>query len=43
MGLRVGHDTLFLRHIESPVTIFPVKDPLTGLQPLKALEQLRGK
>ena len=37
MGLCVGHDTLFLKYAEAPVTVFAVKDRVTGHNPLAAV------
>jgi len=30
----VGHDTLFIKHVEAPITILAVKDRITGHSPL---------
>lgn len=37
MGLCVGHDSLFLKHVEAPCTVFAVKDRLLGHNPLAAI------
>ena len=37
LGLCIGHDSLFLRHIEGLTTVFAVKDRVTGHNPLAAL------
>lgn len=37
MGLCVGHDSLFLKHVEAPTTVFAVKDRLLGHNPLAAI------
>jgi uncharacterized metal-binding protein len=37
-GLCVGHDTLFIRHSEAPVTYVAVKDSVTGDNPGAALK-----
>lgn len=37
IGLCVGHDSLFIRHSEAPVTILIVKDRVTGHNPAVAL------
>ena len=34
VGLCVGHDTLFIKHAEAPITILAVKDRVTGHNPL---------
>lgn len=34
LGLCVGHDSLFFKHAESPVTVLAVKDRVTGHNPL---------
>ncbi len=35
--LCVGHDSLFLRYIDSPTTVLAAKDLVTGHNPLAAL------
>lgn len=37
-GLCVGHDTLFIRHSEAPVTFISAKDVVTGDNPSAALK-----
>ncbi|HUK99271.1 MAG TPA: DUF1847 domain-containing protein [Nitrospirota bacterium] len=37
VGLCVGHDSLFIRNSEAPVTILAVKDRVTGHNPLAAI------
>ena len=37
LGLCVGHDTMFLKYSEAPVTVVAVKDRLLGNNPLAAL------
>ena len=37
LGLCVGHDTLFIKYAEIPVTVLAVKDRVTGHNPLAAL------
>jgi len=37
LGLCVGHDSLFLKYCEAPVTVVAVKDRLLGHAPLNAL------
>ena len=37
VGLCVGHDMLFARHSEAPVTTLVVKDRVTGHNPVAAL------
>lgn len=39
MGLCVGHDTLFIKYSEAPVTIFAVKDRVLGHNPLAVIYQ----
>lgn len=34
VGLCVGHDTLFMKHSQAPVTVLAVKDRITGHNPL---------
>ena len=38
-GLCVGHDTLFLKHSEAPVTVFAVKDRVLCHNPVGAIHQ----
>jgi uncharacterized metal-binding protein len=37
LGLCVGHDSLFIRYSEAPVTVLAVKDRVTGHNPLAAV------
>ena len=37
LGLCVGHDSMFMKYSEAPVTVFAVKDRLLGHNPLAAL------
>lgn len=37
LGLCVGHDSLFIRHAEAPITVLAVKDRLLGHNPLAAI------
>ena len=37
LGLCIGHDTLFIRYCEVPLTVLAVKDRVTGHNPLAAL------
>ena len=39
LGLCVGHDSLFIKHAEAPVTVLAVKDRMLGHNPLAALYQ----
>lgn len=41
MGLCVGHDSLFLKHVRALTTVFAVKDRLLAHNPLAALYQSR--
>jgi uncharacterized metal-binding protein len=50
VGLCVGHDSLFFKHSEAPVTVLVAKDRVTGHNPVAALytshsyyKRLRGK
>ena len=50
VGLCVGHDSLFFRHSEAPVTVLVAKDRVTGHNPVAALytshsyyKRLRGQ
>jgi len=50
LGLCIGHDTLFIKYCEVPLTVLAVKDRVTGHNPLAALytgetyyKRLRGK
>ena len=40
LGLCVGHDTLFFKHSNAPVTVLAVKDKVHHHNPLAALEGL---
>ncbi|MDY6932878.1 MAG: DUF1847 domain-containing protein [Spirochaetota bacterium] len=40
LGLCVGHDSLFLKYVEAPTTVFAVKDRVTGHNPLVSLYTL---
>ncbi|MEL7654653.1 MAG: DUF1847 domain-containing protein [Bacillota bacterium] len=42
VGLCVGHDTLFIRHSEAPVTVFAVKDRVLAHNPLGAVYLAEG-
>lgn len=42
LGLCIGHDSLFLRHIEGLTTVFAVKDRVTGHNPLASLYTSRS-
>ena len=42
LGLCVGHDTLFLKYIETPVTMLAVKDRAMGNNPLGAIYTADG-
>jgi len=42
LGLCVGHDSLFLRHIKGFTTVFAVKDRVTGHNPMVALYTVRS-
>ena len=37
LGLCVGHDTIFIKHSEAPITVLAVKDRTTGHNPLAAV------
>lgn len=37
LGLCIGHDTLFIKYCQSPMTVIAVKDRVTGHNPLAAL------
>lgn len=37
LGLCVGHDTLFIKHCQAPVTVFATKDRVLGHNPLAAV------
>lgn len=40
LGLCVGHDSLFIKHAEAPVTVLAVKDRVFGHDPIKAVYQI---
>jgi uncharacterized metal-binding protein len=42
LGLCVGHDALFLQHVQGPTSVFAVKDRVTGHNPLAALYTSRS-
>jgi uncharacterized metal-binding protein len=42
LGLCVGHDALFLQHIQGLTTVFAVKDRITGHNPLAAVYTARS-
>jgi uncharacterized metal-binding protein len=42
LGLCVGHDSLFLKHIDGYATVFAVKDRVTGHNPMAALYTVRS-
>jgi uncharacterized metal-binding protein len=42
LGLCVGHDALFLKHVKGLTTVLAVKDRVTGHNPLAALYTLRS-
>lgn len=42
LGLCVGHDSLFFRYSEAPVTVLGVKDRVLGHNPLAAIYQADG-
>ncbi|MGI6679844.1 MAG: DUF1847 domain-containing protein [Dehalobacterium sp.] len=42
LGLCVGHDTLFIKHSEAPVTVLVVKDRVLGHNPAAALYMAEG-
>ncbi|MGL4737533.1 MAG: DUF1847 domain-containing protein [Cellulosilyticaceae bacterium] len=42
LGLCVGHDTLFMRHSEAPITVFAVKDRVLCHNPVGVLYQAEG-
>ncbi|MFX4262359.1 DUF1847 domain-containing protein [Pelotomaculum propionicicum] len=37
LGLCVGHDTIFIKHSDAPITVLAVKDRATGHNPLAAV------
>jgi uncharacterized metal-binding protein len=42
LGLCIGHDALFLRHVQGLTTVFAVKDRVTGHNPMAALYTARS-
>ena len=42
MGLCVGHDSLFLKYVQAPTTVFAVKDRLLGHNPIAAVYTIDG-
>lgn len=42
LGLCVGHDTLFIKHLKAPCTVLGVKDRAMGNNPLGAIYTARG-
>ncbi|MBQ9961171.1 MAG: DUF1847 domain-containing protein [Firmicutes bacterium] len=42
MGLCVGHDTLFIKHSDAPITVGVTKDRVTGHNPVQPLYQLNS-
>ena len=42
LGLCVGHDTLFIKYSNAPITVLAVKDRLLGHNPIAALYQENG-
>lgn len=42
LGLCVGHDSLFIKHSDAPVTVFAVKDRVLGHNPLAAVYLAEG-
>lgn len=42
LGLCVGHDSLFIRYAEAPVTVLAVKDRLLGHNPLAAVYNIES-
>ena len=42
LGLCVGHDSVALRHLKAPATVFAVKDRLLGHNPLAAIYTLKS-
>ncbi len=42
LGLCVGHDTLFIKHSQAPVTVLAAKDRFLGHNPLAALYLAEG-
>jgi len=42
LGLCVGHDTLFIKHSQAPVTVLAVKDRVLGHNPMAAIYMAEG-
>ena len=42
LGLCVGHDSLFIKHSDVPITVFAVKDRVLGHNPLAAIYMAEG-
>ena len=42
LGLCVGHDSLFIKHSDAPITVFAVKDRVLGHNPLAAIYMADG-
>ncbi|MDO4588943.1 MAG: DUF1847 domain-containing protein [Fusobacterium sp.] len=42
LGLCVGHDSLFIKYSEAPITVFAVKDRVLGHNPLAAVYLAEG-
>ncbi len=42
LGLCVGHDTLAIKYLETPMTVLAVKDRVTGHNPLAAIYMANG-
>lgn len=42
LGLCVGHDTLFIKYSQAPMTALAVKDRVTGHNPLAAIYLAQG-
>jgi len=42
LGLCVGHDSLFFRYSDAPVTVFAAKDKVLGHNPLACIYTLEG-
>ena len=42
LGLCVGHDSLFIKHSDAPITVFAVKDRVLGHNPLAVIYMADG-
>lgn len=42
LGLCIGHDSLFLKYVKGLTTVFPVKDRVTGHNPMVPLYTTRS-